>query len=158
MELAAARYLQTKVCFSARELSDTLVSVSVLVHSLSLLTCIFFIAESTQRPFALQHLVTACQGINPDQKAAQPEGAMAEGADMVGAHKYFACVLSCGLQSSYDAIVELFDTDTEESLSEWYVQNCVIGKGLEQIEMQRDLISAGRIRASHLRPQLFFWL
>ena len=54
---------------------------------------------------------------------------MAEGADMVGAHKYFACVLSCGLQSSYDAIVELFDTDTEGSLAEWYIQSVVIDKG-----------------------------
>ena len=114
-----------------------------------------------QRPFTLQHLVTACQGINPDQSAAQPQGAMAEGADMVGAHKYFACVLNCGLQSSYDAIVELFDTDTEGSLAEWYIQSCVIDKGSvdeTMLEMQRESISAGKIPAAMLRTQLFVWL
>ena len=118
-----------------------------------------------QRPFTLQHLVIACQGINPDQSAAQPQGAMAEGADMVGAHKHFACVLSCGLQSSYDAIVKLFDTVIEGSLAEWYIQSYVLDKGSADVKMlemqlttQHELISAGRICAATLRNQLFFWL
>jgi hypothetical protein len=105
------------------------------------------------------------QGINPDQSAAQPQGAMAEGADMVGAHKYFACVLSCGLQSSYDAIVELFDTDTEGSLAEWYIQNIVIGKDSKDETIVNALISehtsknsSGQISAAMLRGLLLYWL